>query len=378
MFISYRTIAQDKDNLRISWSEASILPDISGSKQIGVAGPFVGLTNGVMLIAGGSNFPDAKPWDGGKKVNKDELYLLRKVHGSVFECVALGQHLAKGMAYGASVTTSEGIVCLGGETEKASCSTNAFIMRWDPKANKVIFEKLPLLPAPVANACAACIGRTVYLIGGERNGLPVNTGFKLDLKKPNSHWQSIPSLPIAMSHSVAVSQSDGHNTCIFVIGGRSATGTGISDLHNTMFCYDPGKAVWFKKSDIADGGRSTNLSAATGVALGTDRIIVISGDKGDIYHKIETLNAEMLTATGDIKRTLQDKKLQLVTHHPGFSKDVLIYNTVTNQWRKLGQLPFYGQVTTTAVKWNNDIFIPGGEIMPGTRTPLITKGTIVR
>jgi N-acetylneuraminic acid mutarotase len=40
----------------------------------------------------------------------------------------------------------------------------------------------------------------------------------------------------------------------------------------------------------------------------------------------------------------------------------------------MGSLPFYGQVTTTAVKWDNEIFIPGGEIKPGTRTAAITMG----
>ena len=43
---------------------------------------------------------------------------------------------------------------------------------------------------------------------------------------------------------------------------------------------------------------------------------------------------------------------------------------------KIDELPFYAQVTTIAVKWGNEILIPGGEIMPGTRTADITRGVI--
>jgi cyclically-permuted mutarotase family protein len=377
MLIAHHTIAQHTDDLHISWSQAALLPDLSGVKQIGVAGPFAGLSNGVMLIAGGSNFPGAKPWNGGKKVNRREIYLLSKLHGAAFKCIALNQYLAEGMAYGASVTTSKGIVCLGGETDGANCSTKAFLMRWDAHRRIVVFDDLPPIPIAIANASATAINGTVYLFGGEKKGIPVDKAFLLDLNNNHPKWKSIPPLPIAMSHSVAVPQSNKHYSCIYVIGGRSATASGISHLHGTTFCFDPVQQKWSRLSDISDGKKATNLSAATAIAIGDDRIILISGDKGDIFHKIESYNAAInKAATESEKKELQTKKMELITHHPGFSQDVYLYNTVTDQWRKLHKLPFHGQVTTTAVKWGNNILIPGGEIMPGTRTAAITLGLI--
>ncbi|MEI9806629.1 MAG: hypothetical protein WDO16_01410 [Bacteroidota bacterium] len=50
--------------------------------------------------------------------------------------------------------------------------------------------------------------------------------------------------------------------------------------------------------------------------------------------------------------------------HPGFSKDVYLYNTITDVWTNSGKIPFETPVTTTAVKWGKDIFIPSGEVRP--------------
>lgn len=377
MLISDRATAQNLDADRVSWSKAAILPGISGARQIGVAGPFAGVSNGVMLIAGGSNFPDAKPWNGGRKVNRDEIYLLRKLSGDKFECSVLKQHLTRGVAYGASVSTDLGVVCIGGETNEASCSDGVFIMRWNEKKSEVEFSALPSTPIPIVNASASSIQNTVYLFGGESGGKPVDQCFKLDLDDKSAVWERLPAMPFAMSHSAAVTQSDGHHSCIFIIGGRTATTCGISELHHSTFCYDPSRNKWSTRSAISDGKLITNLSAAAATPVGNHQILVAGGDKGDIFHKIESYNAAIARASdGEKKRILQKEKLQLVTHHPGFNKDVYLYDTVLDKWKKIGELPFYAQVTTIAVKWLNEILIPGGEIMPGTRTADITRGVI--
>lgn len=381
IFIIYSMLIADKiaaqTPVHISWSEAAVLPDLSGEKQPGVAGVFAGISNGVMLIAGGSNFPGAKPWNGGKKVNRDDIYLLKKIPGNKFACSVVKQHLSSRVAYGASVTTSLGVVCIGGETDEASCCDHVFIMQWDEARSEVKFSSLPSLPIRIVNACASCIGNTVYVFGGESDGHPVNQCFKLDWNSKVAVWENLPEMPLALSHSAAVTQSNGHNSCIYIIGGRSATASGISDLHSCMLCYDPATRHWSTVSTIGDGSITTNLSASAAVAIGSHHILVIGGDKGDIFHKIESYNAAITKAVNrEQKKVLQNEKLQLVTHHPGFSRDIYLYDTVADKWEKLGELPFYAQVTTTAVKWGNDILIPGGEIMPGTRTAEITRGAI--
>ncbi|HJY22268.1 MAG TPA: kelch repeat-containing protein, partial [Hanamia sp.] len=169
-------------------------------------------------------------------------------------------------------------------------------------------------------------------------------------------------------------QSNGKNQCVYVIGGRAKATSGLSDLHNTVFCFDPAKNSWKQLSNISDGKKTTNISAATAVAFGETCILLMGGDKGTVFHQIETFNTNIAEAkTEEEKERLQTEKIQLLNNHPGFSRDVLVYNTTKDRWTKIGELPGFGPVTTTAVKWNDDIFIPSGEIKPGIRTPQILK-----
>lgn len=49
---------------------------------------------------------------------------------------------------------------------------------------------------------------------------------------------------------------------------------------------------------------------------------------------------------------------------------------MTNEWSKLGELPFPAQVTTTATMWNGNIVLSNGEVKPGIRTPNVMLGVI--
>ena len=53
------------------WTKLPSLPD-----KEGVAGPFAGVSHGALIVAGGANFPDEKPWEGGKKVWSDTVFVL--------------------------------------------------------------------------------------------------------------------------------------------------------------------------------------------------------------------------------------------------------------------------------------------------------------
>lgn len=373
-------IAQDKPVKQINWTVAATLPAVDGlEKQLGLAGVCSGISNNALIIAGGAYFPDKMPWEGGKKAHTDHVFVLQKATGNKFTWVtAVNPHLKNKTAYGASTTITKGVICAGGETETANSSRETFLIQWDDINKKLTFTDLPLLPIPIANACMASIGEKVYLIGGESNGIPSAKVFLLNMAAHNPQWQPLANLPIAMSHSVAVTQSNGKHPCVYVIGGRSATPSGISQLHNKAFCYDPIAQKWIALNNISDGAHPTNLSAATGVAIGANNILIIGGDKGNIFHQIETYNYEINRAKNDADRKrLQAEKIDLIINHKGFSRDVLLYNSLTNSWKKIDQLPGYGHVTSIAVKWDNEIFIPGGEIKPGIRTPDVLRGEIV-
>ena len=175
MLMPCENMSQNIKSNNISWSVAARLPLIAGmQKQLGVAGPFTGVSNGVLLIAGGSNFADgAKPWQGGTKIHEDDIYVLAKNDAEKFTWISpKTKHLKRKVAYGASTTIAGGVICAGGETEKANSSKDVFMMSWDAEKNDVVFKQLPSLPIPVANACMTSIGNTIYLAGGESNGKP--------------------------------------------------------------------------------------------------------------------------------------------------------------------------------------------------------------
>src|SRR5688572_4233240 len=81
------------------------LPD-----KLGLAGPIAGISNGALLVGGGTNFPDGMPWEGGKKVWHDELYVLESPNGQWKS----GFKLPRSVAYAATVTTDRGVIYLGG------------------------------------------------------------------------------------------------------------------------------------------------------------------------------------------------------------------------------------------------------------------------
>jgi N-acetylneuraminic acid mutarotase len=114
------------------------------------------------------------------------------------------------------------------------------------------------------------------------------------------------------------------------------------------------------------------------VALGKDHILILGGDNGVVFHQIEVyLNQIALAKTEAEKTRLIDAKNELVIHHKGFYKGILLYNVLTNTWTKIGELPFLAPVTTTATKYKNDIILSNGEIKPGIRTPNVMLGEII-
>ncbi|HLU88819.1 MAG TPA: hypothetical protein VKZ51_03230, partial [Cyclobacteriaceae bacterium] len=52
----------------IKWADMPAIPD-----KEGFAGMYAGVSNGVLIGAGGANFPDKKPWEGGEKVWYDHI-----------------------------------------------------------------------------------------------------------------------------------------------------------------------------------------------------------------------------------------------------------------------------------------------------------------
>lgn len=366
-------VAEKRTITYINWKVAATLPVKEGAdKQLGLAGAFAGVNNNVLLVAGGANFPDEMPWRGGKKKYYSDVYVFQKNDEGNINSIHKTFHLPYPIAYGASCSASNGIVCAGGENDQ-SISNKVLLMQWNDARNEVVFKTLPDLPVAVTNACITITANIVYLAGGEITSGVSKQFLSLDIDNTSLGWKQLPALPKAVSNAVIVTQSDGKNNCIYLIGGRKKNANSTSDLYTSVYQFDFKGNQWKEKTSL-----SYALSAGTGLATGANYILLFGGDKGETFHKTEefiaAINAEKDEAK---KQELFKQKTLLQSTHPGFSRDVLLYNTLTNNWKIAGSIPFEGQVTTTAVKWGEDIIIPSGEIKAGVRTPRIIAGKII-
>ena len=154
---------------------------------------------------------------------------------------------------------------------------------------------------------------------------------------------------------------------IYLLGGRRKDASGISVLYNQVYAFNLKTQTWQEEAPLPYA-----LSAGTGVAAGACSILLFGGDKGQTFSQTEKLIAAIKAETDEEKKkVLNRQKEQLQTAHPGFSHDVLAYNTYKGQWQAVSTIPYAAPVTTTAVCWDNRVYLTSGEIKAGVRTPHI-------
>lgn len=371
IFFSAEVSAQENRVNPIQWKVAGELPSLTQEKALGLAGSVTGVHDDVLIIGGGANFPDGMPWMGGKKKYYNDLYTFKKDDRGKIISTGKTFLLPFNTAYGASCSTPQGLVYAGGENEN-EISKKVLLIRWNNVAEEIIVRKLPDLPYAVASASIAFNDGMVYIAGGQTEAGVSDKFLRLDLNDFAAGWKSMPPLPKSVFHAVMLVQSNGDHPCIYLAGGRKKNDYGISELYASVYEFDLKKDRWSSKRPLPN-----SLSAGSGIAMGASYILLFGGDKGETFHKTETLLARISRETNEEKkRLLIAEKDQLQILHPGFSKEVLLYNTITDVWTVADSIPFETQVTTTAVMWGDDIVIPGGEIRPGVRTPAIVRGSV--
>src|SRR5687767_11016306 len=76
MLVNADAFAQTSGINSIEWKKIATLPATDGSPSIGFAGAINAVYSESLIVAGGANFPDKMPWDGGKKHYSDEIKVL--------------------------------------------------------------------------------------------------------------------------------------------------------------------------------------------------------------------------------------------------------------------------------------------------------------
>jgi len=337
----------------INWKELAPLPD-----SFGFAGSFAGISNGALIVAGGANFPDGgAPWTGSKKVWSDKIFVLDKPDGKW----KVAGKLPKPLGYGVSINWNNSLICIGGSNADGHFA-NVFSISYTGK--KINFEKLPDLPQPLANSCGSLLRNTVYIAGGlfkPESTTTANVFWSLDLEEQTNKktWKELETWP-GPPRMLAVAGINSGSFFLF-------SGT---DLHSSegqqpqreylkdAYQFTPKKG-WKKLKDLPHAV----VAAPTPAYNKGQSLLIFGGDDGKIAPQASVLKER----------------------HPGFSNEILSYNTITNQWSFAGKIKtdkkadaatnpnrsVWAPVTTPMVVWKENLVFPGGEVRPATRTPKV-------
>ncbi len=396
---------------KLTWKA---LPDLPG--KLGVAGPFAGVHNGALIVAGGANFPEGVPWRStaegynSPKVYHDTIDVITP-DGDGYKVVTSETKLPQVIGYGVSIPTKDGVICIGGEWKKnvrdeatkkydstMHLSAKVFMLSHDNDVISVDSD-FPDLPKGTTAASGALVGGKIYIAGGDSGDGATKNFWVLDLAKRGSDefkWEAkTPWDGPARTHLIAVSQSDGAADCLYTFSGRMKDESGqwhmLADAHK----FNPKTDEWTKLPDIQPKGDTQPrcVMAGTAAAVGANSLLIFGGANGQRFITLQGLTAQINAAVGaenfGAAATLTAEQQKIQDEHNGFSRDVLIFNTVTGKWREFAkfkedsrsatapgatdQVAIGSHVTTTAVKWGDSIIIPSGESSPGIRTPNIWK-----
>ena len=389
--------------VNVTWDELPPLPPSAGqTKQPGVAGPFAGVHGDAFLVAGGANFPEKMPWEGGAKAWWDDIWVLEKTliasGGGALGWVS-DQHfkLPRPLGYGVSVSTPEGVICAGGN-DAERCYADVFLLSWDARAREIRRTPLPPMPEPLAMMAGALVGQTLYVAGGQhvmKGAVPSSVFWALDLSKrerpADFKWDVLPSWPgPARIVPVAAAQrvGPGDSEQFFLFSGRAPKAGQRTELLTDAYAFDPKTRVWRTLPKIG-GGAGVSVMAGTAAAAGDNEILLFGGDHGELFRELEAhdlviegLRTKLGSAGADggsraaIEREISERlaaKKKIYAAHSGFGREVFAYDTRRDTWRVAAQATLPPQVTTVAVRWGDAIVIPSGEVRPGVRTPSIVR-----
>ena len=323
----------------IEWTRLPSIPD-----REGFAGSFAGASGGALLVAGGANFPDKKPWEGGVKIWYDSVFVLAQPDGAWRRA----GKLPRATGYGVCANFRDGLVCAGG-SDAAQHRAEVFRMEW--RAGEVKFTELPPLPRPLANACGVLLGETFYILGGTFSPTATEAArvmFALDLAAGGARWRELEPWPGRGRMLATAGALDGE---IFLFGGTAlkagADGKPARELVRDAFGFTPGKG-WRRLADLP----RVAVAAPTPALVAEGKLLVIGGDDG-----------AQLTVPPNA--------------HKGFPRDVLAYDPRGDRWETQGATPTpFSLVTTVTTEWNGRSVIPGGEIKPGIRSTEVWSGRL--
>ena len=367
-----------------------------------------------VLVAGGCNFPDVPAAEGGQKVFYTDIYAI-SLDGKE-EWWRAGS-LPCALAYGASVTTPEGLVCLGGTADGLKSEDFAVLLTLGT-SGEAISRDLPPLPRALDNFAAAYGDGFIYVAGGQHNGVMNHKAFRLKWPLPASWfesqtgaaWEELPDMPgPARVQPAAAVQKGAIGSNFYLLGGfdpryRKAVANGV--------IYDTRKGQWLSTSLMQihpqtppmregsscapalerseafpitgeQGEGLQSLVGASALPSGAAHILCFGGVNKQIFEAALERNALIAdtTTTAEQLATLREEAYAYMTQDPAwyqFRRSILVYHTVTDSWAEVFDSPLIARAGAAVVPVPSGtgsltVLVIGGEEKPGVRSADATR-----
>ena len=321
----------------------------------GVSACYYGVINGYLYIAGGCNFPDKPVAEGGKKRFYKAIYAAKlNAEGDRLEWKTVGQ-MPQPAAYGVSVTYENSLIFVGGNNETGGLTT---AIRLRPTATGMQQEALPSLPHALDNMAGAVVGHILYVVGGNCEGVATQKVWSLDLKNTAKEgWKEEPSIPgIARVQPIAAALA---GDLLGVWGGFAPkTDSKAAQLAMNGASYNAGCGTWTALPVPTDAlGEEVFTGGATAITTPQKGVVVVGGVNKDVF----------LAAINKLPEGY-------LLHEPEwyrFNSRVLCYRD--GAWTQLLQHPSVARAGCALAYWDGWVYVVGGELKPGIRTPEIVR-----
>ena len=297
----------------------------------GVSACFAGAIGHRLLMAGGCNFPEVPAADGGKKRFYRGIYAARLVKDDSLNWKKVGE-LPTETAYGVSVTLENGVVCIGGCNASGALRTVVHIRMENEKA---VIDAWPELPCTMDNMTGCRVGRYIYVGGGNCDGIPGSQVLRLDLQNVKHGWVHCTAFP-----------------------GNPRTDKAPATLPLEGCAITTDDGTWSQEPIPTDKtGAPIFLGGAASVGLPTGETLVVGGVHRDIF--LQALNNP------------QPDYLRHPAEWYCFNPDILLYDY--GEWRLVGRSQVTARAGAALVWFENAVYLIGGELKPGIRSPHIFK-----
>ncbi len=355
---------QGKSSKTIACNIYESIPETENNRGYGISSAGVGILNDKLILIGGSNFSEAYPWDGGRKVFLNDMLIAEKTNDD--SIVWLKQPYQFPVRISNSIAIGDGktLYILGGLND-AETNKKVFKLYFN-NSDSLITETFSTLPDLFTPTGGAIHNQLLYITGhaATENVLYI-------FNPATGCWSKNIGLPggIRSDALTTIQYEMGDSSKIYIFGGRHIDDNKLI-IYNDFWSYSFDKQRWNHEGIMGVPKlKPLIMMAAPAITSTNGEIYFFGGDEGIRLKRRFELEKRITKSHGKHKEKYIKKLRRLYVKHSGFSNTIICYNTNLNSWKEVGKTNIRNlPVATTAIWWRNKIILPAGELKPGIRS----------